>query len=248
MPVDASLKATFRRLIRDERVLALMDLVVDSSNAQEPVVEYFDGDALWTPAERRRGLPIGNLTSQWFANWVLNDLDHFITSTMGFGAFVRYCDDFVVLADDRRSLRAVLDAIRDHLASRRLRLNDRRVAIRPVSHGVTFVGFRIWPDRRLLRKQNVRSFRRRLRWMRRSFEAGRVGWGDVQPRLAGWIGHARQADSARLLERLGGEMVFRKRSGSIRGRGGAEPPCSSGRELEQQPAELSFRQPQQEHA
>ena len=59
--------------------------------------EWFPGDDLWTPLERRRGLPIGNLTSQWFANWFLNDLDHTVTSRLGARGYVRYCDDMVLL-------------------------------------------------------------------------------------------------------------------------------------------------------
>jgi len=69
------LKATFRRLIKDEQVLWLLDLIVDHANEQEFVQAWYPGDDLWTPLERRRGLPIGNLTSQWFANWYLSDLD-----------------------------------------------------------------------------------------------------------------------------------------------------------------------------
>jgi RNA-directed DNA polymerase len=79
------LKATFRRLIKDRRTLDLMDLIVDGSNEQPAPLAWFPGDDLFTPAERRRGLPIGNLTSQWFANWALTGLDHFITGHLRLG-------------------------------------------------------------------------------------------------------------------------------------------------------------------
>jgi retron-type reverse transcriptase len=95
------LKSLFRRLIKDARVLALMDLIVDGSNDQPSEVLWFDGDDLFSPLEHRKGLPIGNLTSQWFANWYLNGLDHFITSRLGLGAYVRYCDDFILLNNDK---------------------------------------------------------------------------------------------------------------------------------------------------
>ena len=91
------LKGMFRRLIKDRRALALMDLIVDGSNEQEPVLDWFAGDGLFTPTERRRGLPIGNLTSQWFANWYLTGFDHFVTSHMRCGAYVRDCDDLLLL-------------------------------------------------------------------------------------------------------------------------------------------------------
>ena len=228
------LKDLFRRLLKDRRVLWLMDLIVDHSNEQEPVVEYFNRDDLFEPHRRRRGLPIGNLTSQWFANWYLTGLDHFVTSRLRIGAYVRYCDDFVLLADDRRRLVEAIAAVRDHLAGFRLRLHEERIGIRPVRAGARFVGFRVWPAHRIIRKENVRAFRRRVKALRAAYAGGALAWDDIKPRLAGWIGHARQASSVRLLRRLSREWTFT--------RGGAvNEPCSARGLLEQQPEELPIR-------
>ena len=68
------LKADLRRRIACRRTLAVLDRIVDASNPQEPVNLYYPGDDLFTPFERRRGLPIGNLTSQLFANVYLDPL------------------------------------------------------------------------------------------------------------------------------------------------------------------------------
>ena len=87
------LKADFRRIIACEPTLALMDAIVDGSNPQQPVELYFPGDDLFTPSQRHRGLPIGNLNSQWFANWYLNGFDHFVTEVLR-APYVRYVDDF----------------------------------------------------------------------------------------------------------------------------------------------------------
>jgi retron-type reverse transcriptase len=95
----AILKADFRRRIGCPQTLALLDFIVDASNAQEPVHLYFDGDDLFTPFERRRGLPIGNLTSQFFANLYLDAFDHFVTVALR-APHVRYVDDFVLFHDD----------------------------------------------------------------------------------------------------------------------------------------------------
>jgi retron-type reverse transcriptase len=202
------LKDLFRRLIRDGRVLDLMDLIVDHSNRQEPVLDYFQGDDLFTPFERRRGLPIGNLTSQWFANWYLTGLDHYLTSHLGLRGYVRYCDDFVLRHDDRAALSELLVAVRDWLSHARLRLKRSSPPVTPVQAGLTFVGYRIWRTHRLLRKQNIRQFRRRVRWMRRAYARGSVEWSAIKPRLDSWMGHARQADSERLLRRISCEWTF----------------------------------------
>ena len=219
------LKCRFRRLIKDARVLELMDRIVDSSNPQEPVTAWFEGDDLFTPAERRRGLPIGNLTSQWFANWMLDDLDHFVTSGLRLGAYVRYCDDFIVLHDDRQRLRDAAERINAFLGERRLRLHETNLAVRPVRAGLNFVGYRIWASHRLLRKQRVRDFRRRVRWMRGAYRQRLIGWDDIKPRLDSWLGHARRANSERLVRRVSRDWVFpagrrRKRRvccGAVRG-------------------------------
>lgn len=235
------LKGIFRRIIKDRSALRLMDLIVDNSNEQEPMAEYFPGDDLFTPHQRRRGLPIGNLTSQWFANWYLSGLDHYVTGRLGISGYVRYCDDFIMLHDDRCSLREAAAAVREYLASHRLRLHEGKVQVKPARQGLTFVGYRLWATHRLVRKSNVREFRRRVRGMRRGYAAGRIDWDDIKPRMTSWIGHARQADSERLLRRLSREWTF------MRDRAANES-CSARRQLEQQSAELPVREPQQEHA
>ena len=80
--------------------------IIDHSNPQDPVLMWFPGDDLFTPIERRRGLPLGNQTSQFFANVYLDPLDHFVTDRLGL-SYVRYVDDFLVFADDKRRLHEV---------------------------------------------------------------------------------------------------------------------------------------------
>lgn len=72
------LKKLLRNKIKCQDTLWLIDTVIDNSNEQEPVIEYFPGDILITPIERRKGLPIGNITSQFWANVYLNPFDHFV--------------------------------------------------------------------------------------------------------------------------------------------------------------------------
>jgi len=202
------LKVKLRRLVADDRVLWLTDQIIDHSNPQDDATAWFPGDDLFTPVERRRGLPIGNLTSQWLANLYLDDLDHFVTSHLGLGAHVRYCDDFVVLSNNRQQLQLAAAAIRRRLVCDRLKLHESKLHIRPVQHGLTFVGYRIWAMHRLLRKENVRAMRRRVRWMQREYASGSMDFGHVRQRIASWIGHARQADSVELINRLSQDWVF----------------------------------------
>ena len=101
----AILKADLRRRIACRRTLVVLDRIIDGSNPQEPVHQYFPGDDLFTPYERRRGLPIGNLTSQLFANVYLDRFDHFVTEVLR-APYLRYVDDFALFADDAAELEA----------------------------------------------------------------------------------------------------------------------------------------------
>jgi hypothetical protein len=78
----AILKTDFRRRIAYPSTLALLDLIVDASNPQVSVHLYFDGDNLFEPLRCRRGLPIGNLISQFFANLYLDGFDDFVTEVL----------------------------------------------------------------------------------------------------------------------------------------------------------------------
>ena len=100
------LKTLITRKIKDPHVLWLVATIIDHSNPQDPVLMWFPGDDLFTPTERRRGLPLGNQTSQFFANVYLDPLDHFVTDHLGL-SYVRYVDDFLVFADDKRRLHEV---------------------------------------------------------------------------------------------------------------------------------------------
>jgi len=100
-------------------------LIVDPSNAQEPVHLYFDGDDLFNPFRRRRGLPIGNLTSQFFANLYLDGFDHFVTEILR-APYVRYVDDFALFHNDPAVLAGWRLRIEKYLAGRRLKLHPRK--------------------------------------------------------------------------------------------------------------------------
>lgn len=119
------LKKVIRRKISCSDTLRLIDMIIDNSNSQEPVFEVFPGDDLFTPLERKKGIPIGNLTSQFFANIYLNPFDHYIKETLGCKAYIRYVDDFVIFGNDKNELWQVLGQCRTFLAKFRLALHPK---------------------------------------------------------------------------------------------------------------------------
>lgn len=192
------LKFAFRRRIKCLRTLALLDLIVDGSNAQEPLNLYFDSDDLFAPFQRRRGLPIGNLTSQFFANLYLAGFDHFATEVLQ-APYVRYVDDFALFHDSPAVLAEWRSRIEHYLAGRRLKLHPRKTNISSCAEPAQFLGLVLHADgRRSLPEDNVWRFRNRLRGLRDQWRAGTVKLSDVDARVWAWIAHAEHADTWRL--------------------------------------------------
>ncbi|MBI4742937.1 MAG: RNA-directed DNA polymerase [Betaproteobacteria bacterium] len=198
----AILKADLRRRIACPPTLWLLDTIIDGSNAQEPVNLHFPGDDLLTPLERRRGLPIGNLTSQLFGNVYLDALDHFVKEVLR-APYVRYVDDFALFHDDAEALAGWRERIAAFLARRRLRLHPVKTFVAPTAEAAEFLGYVLLPgDYRRLPEASVRRFRNRLRGLRDRWRAGSVAADEVVQHVQAWIAHAENADTWRLRHAL----------------------------------------------
>jgi hypothetical protein len=139
------------------------------------------------------GLPIGNLSSQFFANVILNELDQFAKHRLGANHYVRYVDDFVILHESSRWLSDALAQISSFLPARlNLRLNPTKTIIQPIARGVDFVGQVIKPWRRSLRRKTLNVALRRMERSESLFETGNSYFG-----LARQATHSR-ADRARI--------------------------------------------------
>jgi len=195
------------RKIKCPPTLELIRLIVANSNEQEAVESVWrPGDDLVSVAARRRGLPIGNLTSQFFANVLLDPLDHFMVETLRRSAYVRYVDDFAVFAHDPAELRDLLAAIEAHLAALRLRLHPTKTQIREARVGSSFVGFQVLPDRIRVRAANLRRGRRRLRALAADVQRGDRPAGELTQRVQAWAAHLAHGDTWRLREQLFGSL------------------------------------------
>ncbi len=194
---QAVLEAILSRKIADERVLRLVRLIIQSGEGIHDKayrMVYFPGDDLFA-ACRPRGLPIGNLTSQFWANVYLNELDQFIKRRLRCPAYLRYADDFLLFADDKASLWAWKAAIREFLCGLRLVLHERSSTVYPVACGVPLLGFRLYPSHRRLKRKNGVNFQRRLRRFHRAYRRGEMSREDINRRIQGWVAHAAHADT-----------------------------------------------------
>ena len=169
---------------------------------------YFPGDDLLTPLERRRGIPIGNLTSQFFANLYLDDLDHWLKEQRRVPAYLRYVDDMVLLADAKPELHDHHAALADYLNRERLRLHPRKAQVSRTGDGLNLLGYLIFPHRRRLRNDNGLRFRRRLRRFAQAYAQGRLALAAINPSVQAWLGHARHADTFGLCQSIFNAVSF----------------------------------------
>ncbi len=191
------------RLIPDPEVLWLVRRILDSGVGilrEEYEMAWFPGDDLFA-AIRPRGLPIGNLTSQFWANCYLNPFDHFVKRELGCKGYVRYVDDLLLFADDKAVLRHWRDAVVERLASLRLTLHS-SCHPRPVTEGIPFLGFVVYPNRRRLKSRKGIHFQRCFRALVDGYEAGKIPLERVTESVRGWVNHARYANTVGLRKKV----------------------------------------------
>jgi len=177
------LLARLRRRIGDRRMLNLLGTLV-THGAERP----------------GRGIPIGSLTSQLFANAYLDALDHFVKEGLRVRHYLRYMDDFLLLASDRSEARDRLNAVRAFLTARlRLELNPRRVIVAPVGEPCDLLGWVHHADgRSRVRRRSVRRLWRRLPALERRVAAGEIDSDRARTSVATWFGLATHANAFRL--------------------------------------------------
>lgn len=234
------LKQKLRHSIKDPQVLNLFDVIIDTSPVVDISPVWFAGDDLMTPFERRTGLPIGNLTSQFLANLYLDQFDHFIKQHLRVKAYLRYVDDFIVLADDKAALHGIRQQIQAQLATDRLSLHTHKVQCVPTRLGLDVLGYRVYPNKRLLRNDNGHRFARKLRHFAKAYACYKMDWVDFNPNVQSWIGHACHADTLGLRKKIFSSTLFQ--------RGACQDAAGVARWfVEQQTDEVAPGEPQQEH-
>ena len=189
----ALLRAELARLISDPDLLWLCDVILDSGTgvlSEEYEMAWFPGDDLLAAA-RPRGLPIGNLTSQFLANVYLNQFDQFVKRELKCLAFLRYVDDFLLFGDDLHQLYAWRTQIIGKMASLRLTLHEESALVYPTASGIPFLGFRIYPEHRRIKSRKVINFRRKIR----ARLAHRFSYPALKASVQGWANHARYGDT-----------------------------------------------------
>ena len=191
---------------------------------------WFPGDELFA-ATRARGLPIGNLTSQFWANCYLTGFDHYVKRTLRCPAYLRYVDDMLFFGDSLRELHRWRECVIERLASLRLTLHEESAYPRPTSEGIPFLGFTVFPHKRRLKRRKGIAYERKLRHMVALRKKGLMGEEPIYASVRGWLNHVRYGNTEGLqraiLRRakwsLEDREEMKKRRGKVVSAGAKEP-------------------------
>ncbi len=201
------LLSILRRIIADERLLQLLETIIRSETkfgmelGDHDFVKERIGDI---------GIPIGNLTSQMFANLYLNELDQYCKHVLKTKHYVRYMDDVCILHHDKKRLWAVKDSIEQFLTNRlKLTLNN-KTTIRTTNQGVDFCGYRIWPTHIKLRKTTALKMKRRIKRLQKKYRQRKIDFAGFNASLNSYLGIMQHCNSYKLRRKLLASICLRK--------------------------------------
>lgn len=151
----------------------------------------------------QKGLPIGNLTSQLFANVYMNEFDQFMKRKMKLRYYARYTDDFVIVADSSEYLQTLLPDIKQFLDIQlQLQLHPDKVSIRTLKSGIDFLGYVIRPHHRLVRTKTRRRMERKFAEKVRAYKAGEITDEQLNSSLQSFLGVHSHADAYKVKQQL----------------------------------------------
>ncbi len=189
-------------VIGDQRLLGLMARIIDSHH--DSIERHWpSGGDLFDVQLRKRGLPIGNLTSQFLANVYLNPLDHFVKHELRVKGYVRYLDDFILFGNDSGELKRLGERLKQKLKELKLLMHPEKYRLLPTRLGVDFAGYVVFANGRIrVRTSTARRFQRRYRQMKWEVRRGNRAAAEVTQSVKSWIAHTAHAQSIGLRRKV----------------------------------------------
>lgn len=154
-----------------------------------------------------KNVPIGNYTSQWFGNLYMNEIDQFLKHEHKVKYYLRYCDDFLIMHEDKRYLKELAEIIREYLAAK-LELKFSKCKVFPLTQGIDFVGYRHFPGHILVRKSTTKRVKRRMKALPGLLASGKISELQYQSSIASTMGWLKWANSHNLQGALGIEQMW----------------------------------------
>lgn len=180
------------RKIKDKDFLNLLSIII-SSFYSDRTVDY----------KNKKGIPIGNLTSQLFSNIYLNELDQYLKHTLKVRYYLRYADDFVILHDQRPYLEDIIPSVQDFLQSKLdLELHPQKIIFRKFNSGVDFLGYVIFPKFTLPRTRTKKRLIRKIKERVRQYKAGKIAKEKLNQTIQSYYGFLIHASAYKFKKEL----------------------------------------------
>ncbi|HSX14213.1 MAG TPA: RNA-directed DNA polymerase [Chlamydiales bacterium] len=184
------LETFFRKSIKDNQALTLIDMIIDSFKTKEI-------------PEGAIGIPLGNVTSQFFANLYLHELDDFIKQNLREKYYLRYCDDFIILANNEIHLRDLILRIQEFLRSHlRLELHPKKLIIKKITQGIDFVGSILFEKHVITRTRTKQRMKHRLKEAYENYLIGKIDAKPMDQKLQSYLGILSHANQYTLINAL----------------------------------------------
>jgi retron-type reverse transcriptase len=196
-----------KKKITDEKILALTQKILKTYSSPDEYYFSFPNDTS-ADAFRSRGLPIGNLTSQLFANYFLTPLDRFIREKLCCSHYVRYMDDAVLFGNDKQQLHSFKKEIINFLDERRLVLHPKKSQVFPSQNGIRFLGFHLFPTHRRILRANLQRFKKRMKLKSKQFEQEILPWENLLCSLNSWFGYVGNEQHKKFIDGLLHSLQF----------------------------------------
>lgn len=205
------LKEMLSRKFKDPDLLWLLFIIIDSSTIDSFTIDSSIGSSTIISGSdvKRKGLPIGSLTSQQFANLYLDRLDHYIKDSLGVKAYLRYMDDFILFSDEKSELHLLHAEIRSFLKRElKLELKEKETVLAPMTEGIPFLGFRIFPNLIRLKHENKKRALKKIKLTNEAFNSGKLDEDEYARSLMSSTEHLKSGSTYRLRKDIFGKMFF----------------------------------------
>jgi retron-type reverse transcriptase len=187
------LKEILARKFKDADLIWLLNIIIDSAQSKEA----------------GKGIPIGSLTSQHFANLYLDRLDHYVKDSVRINGYLRYMDDFILFGDEKSELHLLHSSIRNLLKDQlNLGLKEKATVIAPVLEGVPFLGFRIFPNLIRIRHENKKRVLNTLKSKNDAFQYGNLSEEKYSQSLMSITEHLKIGNTYNLRKDIFNKMFF----------------------------------------
>lgn len=200
------LMGILHQIIADKDILWLLETIVRCEHTNFGVQL---GDHQYEQSRLERiGMPIGNLTSQMFANLYLNELDQYVKHELKIRHYIRYMDDVVILHHDKKHLWHLKNEISCFLNDKLFLTLNNKTSVRTVDQGIDFCGYRIWSTHMKLRKKSALRMKRRIKYLKRAYAHGKIDFQDVNASVQSYLGLMLHCSSYKLKTKLLDSLVL----------------------------------------